>query len=62
MSLNILEKINYLNNFNSFEKVTINKNSIFLNSKPSFILTVDGLVFEFGIINSVVNKQYLIFR
>ena len=61
MSLNILEKINYLNNFNSFEKVTINKNSIFLNSKPSFTLTIDGLVFEFGIINSVVNKQYLFF-
>jgi len=61
MSLNILEKINYLNNFNSFEKVNINKNSIFLNSKASFTLKIDGLVFEFGIINSVVNKQYLFF-
>ena len=61
MSLNILEKINYLNNFNSFEKVNIDKNSIFLNSKASFTLMIDDLVFEFGITNSVVNKQYLYF-
>lgn len=62
MSLNILEKVNYLNDFNSFEKVNINKNSIFSNSKASFTLKIDDLLFEFGIINSVVNKQYLLFN
>ena len=61
MSLDILEKINYLNDFNSFEIVNINKNSIFANAKASFILKIDDLVFEFGILNSVVNKQYLLF-
>jgi len=61
MSLDILEKINYLNDFNSFEIVNINKNSIFANAKASFTLKIDGLVFEFGILNSVVNKQYLLF-
>ena len=61
MSLDILEKINYLNDFNSFEIVNINKNSIFANSKASFTLKIDDLVFEFGILNSVVNKQYLLF-
>ena len=61
MSLNILEKINYLNDFNSFEKVNIDKNSIFFKSKASFTLMIDDLVFEFGITNSVVNKQYLFF-
>ena len=61
MSLDILEKINYLNDFNSFEIVNINKNSIFDNAKASFTLKIDGLVFEFGILNSVVNKQYLFF-
>ena len=50
MSLNILEKVNYLNDFNSFEKVNINKNSIFANSKASFTLKIDDLVFEFGIL------------
>ena len=61
MSLDILEKINYLNDFNSFEIVNINKNSIFANAKASFTLKIDDLVFEFGILNSVVNKQYLFF-
>ena len=61
MSLDILEKINYLNDFNSFEIVNINKNSIFANAKASFTVKIDDLVFEFGILNSVVNKQYLLF-
>jgi hypothetical protein len=62
MSSNIIEKINYLNDFNSFEKVNINKNSIFTNSKASFTLKIDDLMFEFGNVNSIVNKQYLFFN
>ena len=61
MSSDIFEKINYLNDFNSFEMVNINKNSIFANAKASFTLKIDNLVFKFGILNSVVNKQYLFF-
>ena len=60
MSSNIIEKINYLNDFNSFEKVNINKNSIFTNSTASFTLKIDDLIFEFGNVNSIVNKQYLL--
>jgi hypothetical protein len=62
MSSNIIEKINYLNDFDSFEKVNINKNSIFTNSKASFTLKIDDLMFEFGNVNSIVNKQYLFFN